>query len=133
MSGHSVTEYHIQFAEYRIKDSIYSEAEEQYLGYQITEKPFLHNDQWSPADLGLNIAGHGSHTIGFKSSPNRTIIKRRTYKVFDLLAEVGGFYGALSGVFLLVCRLVNYDALYYSLTPELFEVKLRKEKAKRFK
>ena len=52
-----------------------------------------------------------------------TVTERRVYNLFDLFADLGGFFVAISKLFQIFSSLFSMNIVYFVLTPILFDIK----------
>ena len=93
---------------------------------------FDSNGQWDAADIGIETP-YGSFTFAFMASYDKVTIQRTSYKLDNWVANAGGFSGALDTIFVVLCKIFTFDAVYYFLTPQLFDVERKKPKRQKFK
>ena len=52
----------------------------------------------------------------------------KVYNLFDFVRDIGGLVGGLDIIFRTLTQVFAYKAVYFFLTPELFEVKKKRKR-----
>ena len=65
-------------------------------------------------------------------SKDRVLTKRTTYNFIDWIKDIGGFFTGLNGTFFVLSQIFTYDAVFYLLTPTLFEFGRKRQKQEKF-
>ena len=93
----------------------------------------VRDDESRDETLASNVFEQRKAEISFMLSSHKQLTSRRTYKVYDLVAEVGGILCLTYVVGSFLSYLTNFNSMLYSLTPDLFEIGRKRDDDEKFR